>query len=78
MDNKWHYTENNEYPVVFGKYKNQQYQQIPCLVEYVGFFGIRYWNVNQQCWDDEEADDYFCDKDSIIRWRYLDAILDEK
>lgn len=78
MDNKWHYTENNEYPVVFGKYKNQRYQQIPCLVEYVGFFGIRYWNVTQQCWDDEEADDYFCDKDSIIRWRYLDAILDEK
>ena len=78
MDNKWHYTENNEYPVVFGKYKNQHYQQIPCLVEYVGFFGIRYWNVNQECWDDEEADDYFCDKDSIIRWKYLDAILDEK
>ena len=78
MDNKWHYTENNEYPVVFGKYKNQHYQQIPCLVEYVEFFGIRYWNVTQECWDDEEADDYFCDKDSIIRWKYLDAILDEK
>lgn len=78
MDNKWHYTENNEYPVVFGKYKNQHYQQIPYLVEYVGFFGIRYWNVTQECWDDEEADDYFCDKDSIIRWKYLDAILDEK
>ena len=78
MDNKWHYTENNEYPVVFGKYKNQHYQQIPCLVEYVGFFGIRYWNATQECWDDEEADDYFCDKDSIIRWKYLDAILDER
>ena len=78
MDNKCHYTENNEYPIVFGKYKNQHYQQIPCLVEYVGFFGIRYWNVIKECWDDEEADDYFCDKDSIIRWRYLDAILDEK
>ena len=26
----------------------------------------------------EEADDYFCDKDSIIRWKYLDTILDEK
>ena len=78
MDNKWHYTENNEYPVVFGKYKNQHYQQITCLVEYVGFFVIRYWNVTQECWDDEEADDYFCDKDSIIRLRYLDSILDEK
>ena len=78
MDNKWHYTENNEYHVVFGKYKTQHDQQIPCLVEYVGFVGIRYWNVTQECWDDEEADDYFCDKDSIIRWKYLDAILDEK
>ena len=32
MDNKCHYTENNEYPVVFGKYKSQRYQQIHCLV----------------------------------------------
>ena len=76
MDNKWHYTENDDYPVVFGKYEEHVYPQIPCLVD--GLFGVRYWNVKEQCWDDEEADDYFCDKNQITRWRYLDALLDEK
>ena len=76
MDNKWHYTENDDYPVVFGKYEEYAYPQIPCLVD--GPFGVRYWNVKEQCWDDEEADDYFCDKNQITRWRYLDALLDEK
>ena len=78
MDNKWHYTDNGEYPVVFGQYKNEDYPEIPCLVEDIGFFGIRYWNVTKQCWDSEGADDYFCPKDGIIRWRYLDALLNEK
>lgn len=76
MDNKWHYTENDDYPVVFGKYEEHVYPQIPCLVD--GPFGVRYWNVKEQCWDDEEADDYFCDKNQITRWRYLDALLNEK
>lgn len=75
MDNKWHYTENGDYPVVFGKYEEYAYPQIPCLVDY---FGVRYWNVREQCWDTEDADDYFCDKNQITRWRYLDALLDEK
>ena len=78
MDNKWHYTINNEYPEVFGEYKNQHYPQIPCLVEGINFYGIRYWNVIEQCWDDEECDDYFCDKTEVIRWRYLDSLLEEK
>lgn len=39
MDNKWHYTENGDYPVVFGKYEEYAYPQIPCLVDY---FGVRY------------------------------------
>ena len=76
MDNKWHYTENDDYPVVFGKYEEHVYPQIPCLVD--GPFGVRYWNVREQCWDTEDADDYFCDKNQITRWRYLDALLDEK
>ena len=76
MDNKWHYTENDDYPVVFGKYEEHVYPQIPCLVD--GLFGVRYWNVKEQCWDTEDGDDYFCDKNQITRWRYLDALLDEK
>lgn len=78
MDNKWHYTDNGEYPVVFGQYEKEDYPEIPCLVEDLGFFGIRYWDVTEQCWNDEQADEYFCDKDRIIRWRYLDALLNEK
>lgn len=76
MGNKWHYTENDDYPVVFGKYEKHVYPQIPWLVD--GPFGVRYWNVKEQCWDDEDGDDYFCDKNQITRWRYLDALLDEK
>ena len=78
LDNKWQYTNNGEYPEVFGQYEDDNYPQIPCLVEDLGFFGIRYFNITEQCWDDEEADDYFCPKDQIIRWRYLDALLNEK
>ena len=61
-----------------GNMKMNVTPQIPCLVEDIGVFGIRYWNVTEQCWDDEDADDYFCDKESIIRWRYLDSLFDEK
>ena len=78
LDNKWHYTEEGEYPEVFGQYEKDSYPQIPCLVEDIGFFGIRYFNIKEQCWDDEEADDYFCPKEQIVRWRYLDALLNEK
>jgi hypothetical protein len=78
LDNKWHYTEEEEYPEVFGQYEKDSYPQIPCLVEDIGFFGIRYFNIKEQCWDDEEADDYFCSKGQIVRWRYLDALLNEK
>ena len=53
------YTNNGEYPEVFGQYEDDNYPQIPCLVEDLGFFGIRYFNITEQCWDDEEADDYF-------------------
>jgi len=78
LDNKWHYVDNDDYPQVYGQYEKEEYPEIPCLVEDLGFFGIRFWNVNEECWDDEEADDFFCEKNRIIRWRYLDALLAEK
>ena len=40
LDNKWHYTDKNDYPEVFGKYEDEHYPQIPCLVEDIGYFGI--------------------------------------
>lgn len=78
MDKKWHYTEKDEYPEVSGEYLNQNYPQIPCLVVGKGFIGVRYWNPTDECWDDEEADDYFCSKESIKRWMYLDPLTDEE
>lgn len=75
MDKKWHYTEKGEYPVIFGEYENDNYPQIPCLVqEKNGIYCIRYWNCTEECWDDEEGDDYYCAKDGICRWKYLDPI----
>ena len=35
----------------------------------------RYWNVTVQCWDDEECDDYECDKEAVEEWAYLDDII---
>jgi hypothetical protein len=79
MDKKWHYTLNGEYPLLFGEYKNKHYPQISCLVqENNGNVGVRYWNDTEKCWDDEECDDYYCDKDRVERWMYLDPLLDER
>ena len=79
MDKKWHYTEKGEYPVIFGEYEHKVYPQIPCLVQKKnGDHCILYWNCTEECWDDEEADDYYCEKEAIIRWMYLDPIIEEE
>lgn len=74
MEIKWHYTKDNDYPQILNKYQNQHYPQIPCLVFYNGFYGVRWWNATEQCWDDEECDDYFCDKEKVDKWLYIDLI----
>ena len=74
MNKIWHYTKDNDYPVVFGKYENEQYPQIPCLVERNGWYGVRFWNAVEDYWDDEDGDDYLCDKDGVKRWMYLDVL----
>lgn len=67
---KWHTSE--EEPVAHGKYANQDYPQIPCLVLFKHFdYGVRYWNVKEKCWDDEEADDFYCDMDKVEKWAYI-------
>lgn len=81
INSVWHDMET-EVPQVYGEYKDSIYPQIPCLV--VGHlstgygYGVRYWNVTEQCWDDEECDDYECDKDKIEEWAYLDDLLPER
>lgn len=81
INSVWHDMET-EVPQVYGEYKDSIYPQIPCLV--VGHlstgygYGVRYWNATQQCWDDEECDDYECGKDKIEEWAYLDDLLPER
>lgn len=68
----------DEVPQPIGDYANEVYPQIPCLVKgqlSTGYgYGVRYWNVECQVWDDEECDDYECDKDSVEEWCYLDDL----
>lgn len=69
----------DEVPQTIGDYANEVYPQIPCLVKgqlSTGYgYGVRYWNVKCQVWDDEECDDYECDKDAVEEWAYLDDII---
>ena len=77
----WH-DMKKEVPQVYGEYENEVAPSIPCLVRgylSTGYgYGVRYWNVSYEVWDDEEADDYECDKDKIEEWAYLDDLLPER
>lgn len=74
IDANWHYPEKGEYPVAFGEYKHKVYPQIPCLVFHRGRYGVRFWNCIEECWDEEDGDDFFCSKDSVEEWMYIDAL----
>ena len=81
INSLWH-DMGTEVPQIYGDYGDSIYPQIPCLV--VGHlstgygYGVRYWNVTEQCWDDEECDDYECDKDKIEEWAYLDDLIPDR
>lgn len=81
INSVWHEMKE-EVPQIYGDYGDSIYPQIPCLVRGMlstGYgYGVRYWNVTEQCWDDEECDDYECDKDKIEEWAYLDNLLPER
>ena len=81
INSVWH-DMGTEVPQIYGDYVDSIYPQIPCLVGghlSTGYgYGVRYWNVTEQCWDDEECDDYECDKDKIEEWAYLDDLLPER
>lgn len=72
----------DEVPQPLGKYEDEAYPQIPCLVLghlSTGYgYGVRYWNVEYQVWDDEECDDVDCEKDSVEKWCYLDDLIQDK
>lgn len=77
INSVWH--DASEIPQIYGEYENDLYPQIPCLVLghlSTGYgYGVRYWNVTHQVWDDEECDDFECKMNSIEKWAYLDDLL---
>lgn len=72
----------DEVPLPNEKYSNDAYPQIPCLVKgqlSTGYgYGVRYWNVTEQCWDDEECDDYECDRGAVEEWVYMEDLIPNK
>ena len=81
INSVWH-DMKKEVPQVYGEYENEVAPSIPCLVRgylSTGYgYGVRYWNVSYEVWDDEECDDYECDKDKIEEWAYLDDLIPER
>lgn len=78
MESVWH-DMGKDVPQVYGEYENKIAPSIPCLVKgylSTGYgYGVRYWNVEYEVWDNEDADDYECDADKIEKWAYLDDLL---
>lgn len=72
---KWHYTKDNDYPQPReGKGKEDSFQ---CFVFRAREYRILTWNCYYDCWDDEEGDDYLCDKEAVEKWISLDEITSE-
>lgn len=78
IDSKWHYPQKGEYPVIYGEYERKHYPQIPCLVFHRGMYGVRFWNCTEECWDDEECDDFYCSKEEVEKWMYIDSLEQEQ
>lgn len=81
INSVWHDMKAEE-PQAFGEYADKVYPQVPCLVNGLlstGYgYGVRYWNVTEKCWGDEECDDFECAKEAIEKWAYLDDLLPQE
>lgn len=44
---------------------------VKVLACYRGFYKLLVWNSVYECWDDEEGDDYFCEKEQVSYWMPL-------
>lgn len=82
INSLWHKTKDEVPQAIGEEYEDDVYPQIPCLVHgylSTGYgYGVRYWNVEGQVWDNEECDDYECNRDAIEEWCYLDDLLPER
>ncbi len=72
----WH--DAREEPIPHGDEAESVYPHVVCLIEDAWGFGVRYWNTAEKYWDDEDADDYYCDKEKVERWCYIDDLLPKK
>ena len=61
----WTLTIEKPHPDKPGK---ASYEQIRCLVVHNGEVLIRWWNCEHLCWDDEQADDHFCNVADVTAW----------
>ena len=69
LEDLWH--DASEEPVL----QSDNESHVDCLLETAWGLGVRCWNPYEKCWDDEDADNYDCDMDSVMRWLYLDNLL---
>lgn len=49
-----------------------------CLIDTPKGVYLCYWNSADECWDDEEKDDYFCGMSLVTRWCYIDDLLSKE
>lgn len=61
----WFSTADEIYPQQIG---NKLRETIPCLVIYKGAILLRFWNFHYTCWDSEDGDDFFCNRDQVSHW----------
>ena len=55
---------------------NKTIEQVPksgekVLTCYHGFYKLLVWNSSDNCWDDWEWGDYFCEKEQVKYWMSL-------
>lgn len=69
---QWHKVVDGDLP----EYQmGENYAQIPCLCKIKNYgLGVRVWNVKEQCWDTEDGDDYYCEKDRVIEWQEIYSV----
>ena len=51
--------------------QHERYSQVACLVVHKREVKILVYNHEHLCWDDESADDYYCDIADVSYWQPL-------
>ena len=70
MEMKWIETKNQK-PVLSEKQKNEVYPHTLCLTFHKGEQKILAYNHKEDCWDNEDMDDYYCNTQDVSCWMEL-------